>query len=94
MRCAVVLIATGEVINIIVAEPTDPAPDDCELIALPDDSPADIGWYWDGSEFIDPNPSPPEEYPGDTDQHGDGSEFIDPNPSPPEVASGGSDAQP
>lgn len=60
MQCAVVLIATGEVINVIVAEPTDPAPDNCELIAIPEGQPVSIGWYWDGAEFVNPNPPPPD----------------------------------
>lgn len=67
MRCAVVLISTGEVVNIIVADPNDPAPDDCELIALPDNSPVSIGWYWNGTEFYNPNPPPPDPASGGSD---------------------------
>lgn len=59
MRCAVVEISSGLVINLIIADPVvDPAPDGSLLIGLPDDSPVSIGWIWDGENFIDPNPEP------------------------------------
>ena len=57
--CAVCQLSDGLVINIIVAEPTDPCPyPDCELIETPDvhGVNAQIGWYWNGTDFIDPNP--------------------------------------
>jgi hypothetical protein len=57
--CAVCQLLNGLVINIIVAEPTDPCPyPDCELIETPDVNGVDaqIGWYWNGTDFIDPNP--------------------------------------
>ena len=59
MTCAVCQLSDGLVINIIVAEPTDPCPyEDCQLIATPDVDGVDaqIGWYWNGTNFIDPNP--------------------------------------
>jgi len=55
--CAVV-DSTNLVINVIVAEPTDPAPDGCQLIICPDieGNYPSIGWSWNGTIFIDPNP--------------------------------------
>lgn len=55
MRCAVI-DANGIIVNIIMAEPTDPAPDGCSLIGIEDGVFCDIGWSWDGASFIDPNP--------------------------------------
>ena len=40
----------------IIAEPTDPSPEGCELILVPPDMPCGIGWVWNGTNFIDPNP--------------------------------------
>ena len=57
--CAVCQLTDGLVINIIVADPSDPTPDPaCQLIATPDQNghDAQIGWYWNGTDFIDPNP--------------------------------------
>ena len=57
--CAVCQLSDGLVINIIIAEPTDPCPyPDCQLIETPDidGNNAQIGWYWNGTDFIDPNP--------------------------------------
>jgi hypothetical protein len=53
-NCAVVQLSDGLVVNKIVAEPTDLAPDGCQLIAI-DDVSCDIGWTWNGAEFIGPN---------------------------------------
>lgn len=50
--CAVVQLSDGLVVNIIVAEPTDLAPDNCFLVLV--DSPCDIGWTWDGTQFVAP----------------------------------------
>jgi hypothetical protein len=60
-RCAVCQLTDGLVVNIIIAAPSDPAQDGCQLIEVMNDQPGDIGWYWDGSAFIDPNPPPPPE---------------------------------
>ena len=60
MRCAVVN-EDNVVENIIVAEPDDLAPVGCVLIAITDR--CDIGWVWNGSEFIDPNYSEESESP-------------------------------
>lgn len=59
-NCAVVQLSDGVVINKIVAEPTDLAPDGCQLILI-DEVVCDIGWVWNGDEFINPNPSTSEE---------------------------------
>ena len=56
---AVCQLSDGLVINIIIAEPNDPCPySDCQLIETPDEdgNNAQIGWYWNGTDFIDPNP--------------------------------------
>ena len=54
MRCAVVI--DGVVSNLIVADPvTDQVPVGV-LVAVPDGVWCDIGFYWDGAVFIDPNP--------------------------------------
>ena len=56
---AVCQLSDGLVINIIIAEPTYPCPyPDCQLIESPDvdGNNAQIGWYWNGTDFIDPNP--------------------------------------
>lgn len=54
--CAVCQLSDGLVINLIVAEPTDPAPSGCQLIVTPDDlgNNAQIGGTWDGTQFIQP----------------------------------------
>lgn len=57
MRAALIDNSTNIVENVIVADPSvDPAPDGHYMIALPDDSQVSIGWLYDGSQFIDPNP--------------------------------------
>jgi hypothetical protein len=51
-KCAVVQLSNSMVVNLIVAEPTDSSPDGCELILVPTDVPCDIGWTWDGTQFV------------------------------------------
>jgi hypothetical protein len=57
--CAVCQLSDGLVINIIVADPTDPCADGCQLIVTPTEtgSYANIGFTWNGTEFINPNPT-------------------------------------
>jgi hypothetical protein len=55
-NCAVCQLSDGLVVNIIVADPTDPAYDGTQLILIPDGVMCDIGWTWDGTTFINPNP--------------------------------------
>jgi hypothetical protein len=59
--CAVVDSTTGLVISIIVCEPTDPAPDGTYLVEYPDadGNYAGIGYFWNGVNFINPNPPDP-----------------------------------
>lgn len=54
-NCAVVQLSDGMVVNKIVAEPTDLPPISCQLILI-DEVACDIGWVWNGGEFISPNP--------------------------------------
>ena len=43
MICAVI-DGNNQLVNTIVADSTDPAPDGCILVEIPD------GFYWDGSQ--------------------------------------------
>ena len=46
-----------------MADPaTDPAPEGCTIVGLPDDSPVSFGWIYDPAtgQFTDPNPPPAE----------------------------------
>lgn len=43
MATCAVIDAQGTAVNFIIAEPTDPAPEGCTLMEIPD------GFYWDGS---------------------------------------------
>lgn len=53
-RCAVCDLTTGEVVNMIIASPSDPAPEGCQLIEVMNGQMCDIGWFWDGVEFTPP----------------------------------------
>jgi hypothetical protein len=55
MRCAVVDPATGNVLNIIEADPEKDRLDGALLILSDTASP---GWIWDGTTFYDPTPPP------------------------------------
>jgi hypothetical protein len=48
--CAVVN-SDNQVVNLIVAEPTDTPPEGCTLVEIPA---CDIGWVWDGVRFTPP----------------------------------------
>lgn len=54
--CAVVDSTTGVVANKIMADPSDIAPEGCELVLIPEGVMCDIGWVWDCAVFVDPNP--------------------------------------
>ena len=58
MQCAVVETVNLTVINIIMADPSDPAPDGCFLVGLALDQACGIGWIYDPATgvFTDPNP--------------------------------------
>jgi hypothetical protein len=48
MNSALVQNSNETVINVIVANPaTDPAPEGCTLVALPEGSPVTFGWIYD-----------------------------------------------
>lgn len=63
MQCAVVHDGDNVVVNIIVANPSDPAQIDCYLVGLSEGQDCGIGWIYDpvNNIFINPNPPPPEE---------------------------------
>ena len=48
-RCAVCQLTDGLVVNVIVAAPSDAAPDGCGLVELMAGMECDIGWTWDGA---------------------------------------------
>jgi hypothetical protein len=54
-RCAVVETATGLVVNIIIALPSDPAPNGCHLVEVMNGQPCDMGWLFEDGGFTDPN---------------------------------------
>ena len=56
MTICAVIDSNNQLINTIVAEPTDPAPDGCQLIVTPDElgNNAQIGGTWDGTQFLPP----------------------------------------
>lgn len=52
MTTCAVIDSNNVVINLIVAEPTDPAPEGCTLVEIPI---CDIGYIWDGQKFKPPH---------------------------------------
>lgn len=61
MKCAVCDNNTNIVINTIIANVLDLAPDNTYLIEIKDDMCCDIGYIWNGITFINPNPTLSEE---------------------------------
>lgn len=53
-NCAVVQISDNIVVNKIVADSTDVPPDGTMLVVIEDGVMCDIGWTWDGTNFIEP----------------------------------------
>lgn len=53
-RCAVCQLTDGLVVNLIIALPSDFAPDGCQLVEIMNGQDAGIGWTWTGSEFVAP----------------------------------------
>lgn len=50
MKCAMIKKATGEVVNMILADPAvDPVEDGCILVSVPDDSVVDQQYVWDAA---------------------------------------------
>jgi len=54
--CAVCRLNDELVINLIVAAPSDPAQDGCQLIEVMNGVTCEIGWTWNGSIFVPPAP--------------------------------------
>ena len=52
--CLVIDNATQTIVNRIVAEPTDAAPEGTRLLLWDGIISADIGWTWDGTAFVPP----------------------------------------
>jgi hypothetical protein len=54
MTTCAVINSENQVVNLIMAEPTDIAPDGCSLIVTPDEfgNSAQIDGTWDGTQFI------------------------------------------
>ena len=52
--CAVCRLSDGLVINIIVASPSDPAPDGCQLVEIMAGQVCDMGWYYANGVFNGP----------------------------------------
>jgi hypothetical protein len=56
-NAAVVKNDNNLIINKIVADAaTDLAPDGTYLVNIPDGSMCEMGWFWDGTNFVNPNP--------------------------------------
>jgi hypothetical protein len=51
-KCAVCQLSDGLVINVIMAIPSDLAPDGCQLVEVMADQSCDMGWHWDGVLFL------------------------------------------
>jgi hypothetical protein len=45
MTICAVIDSNNQLVNTIVAEPTDPAPNGCTLVEIPE------GYYWDGTQI-------------------------------------------
>jgi len=54
-RCAVVQSADNVVVNIIVALPSDPVPDGCFLVEVMNGQDCNMGWVYDGANFVAPS---------------------------------------
>jgi hypothetical protein len=61
-RCAVCRLDDGLVINIIIAHPSELAPDECQLVEIMNEQVCNTGWCYDGVTFSDPNPTVEEDY--------------------------------
>lgn len=44
--CAVCRLSDGLVMNIVISEPSAPAPDGCQLVEVMTGQPCDIGWFY------------------------------------------------
>lgn len=52
--CAVCRLSDGLVMNLIVAVPSDPAPDGCQLVEVMNGQSCNIGWFYADSAFQGP----------------------------------------
>lgn len=52
--CAVCRLSDGLVINVIVASPSDPAPEGCQLIEIMTGQSCGVGWYYVNGVFNGP----------------------------------------
>ena len=52
--CAVCRLSDGLVMNTIVASPSDPAPDGCQLVEIMTGQLCNIGWYYANGVFNGP----------------------------------------
>jgi len=50
MTICAVIDSNNQLVNTIVAEPTDPAPEGCKLLEIPE------GMIWNGTTFVLPTP--------------------------------------
>lgn len=57
MRCAVVKLDTGVVVNVIMANAeTDRAPEGAKLVSIPEDQAVDMRWVWNETDGLIPGP--------------------------------------
>ena len=54
MTTCAVINSNNQVVNLIMADPTDLPPADCTLVTTPDEAGnfAQLGGAWDGTQFI------------------------------------------
>lgn len=52
--CAVCRLSDGLVMNVIVAKPSDPAPDGCRIVEIMTGEPCSIGWHYADGGFHGP----------------------------------------
>ena len=57
MIVAVIDSETNIIVNRIVADVTDPAHDGHYFVEIPEGVHANIGWSYNGTEFVNPNPT-------------------------------------
>jgi hypothetical protein len=60
-RIAVCQLSDNVVVNVIIAEVTDPVFEGTQFIEIQDGVWCDIGAIWNGTDFTNPNPPPQEE---------------------------------
>lgn len=53
MAVCAVIDNTNTVINLIVADPIDTPPEGCSLVFKPDNVFVDVGYTWNGTNFLD-----------------------------------------